>query len=683
MKNTKNIFIHQSSNSTGLNQAAPRSSPTFCLKLSLENLLPSTSSINLDENCELCVNLFLSKENPCDSYFLCENAYFPLSQTASNVRGSVKPSGSTQNLTADTSPTSCLQINSIGKCALFCDISEKDFELTNSGYKLFLIAYVVKKLKINSGPKHASISRFFSGGVCDLGAKLCNLIKVEADHRHIQNSMILNTVEYFESSIVSAKNIQEFFNTKDLADSYKLIKNTAKENSFTLAFRCELVEATYKKAFDQFAHLQPFICRKMDFPETIMPDDIRNDFYITVVGGDFQKARNYEFLVSLVQFKSDNEAIEETPIDLNDEGAPSELNFFYKSIVYAKQEKPKWNEIVNVSIPHGKPIGQIKKAYVRFLIRNRPLGDDKRDKTKVIGRCYLQITNEDGSAIEDNHLFLPVNKIENENEIVNAEADFIRLKPPSTCRNSAQLSPCFKSADKLKDFIEIKVKVVSTELTQNVTLLNLLSFGTESMPGSEEYSRLLTYLDGLLSVKHQQSAEIVKLLQPILNKLIDILLDLKTPRTTEQQLAYEIHSKQVQPRVFNILVAIFQIVENQNKFASFRTVIDAYLDKLFCFTLAHVPLLRIFYQLLVNVFDTYSNKSLMVENNNFPKVKTGYASQLMSDTENSSLNGLVVDTSSKEADFISIENIFNAIKSIEYIFKFAFRSREVLSRFPR
>lgn len=129
-----------------------------------------------------------------------------------------------------------------------------------------------------------------------------------------------------------------------------------------------------------------------------------------------------------------------------------------------------------------------------------------------------------------------------------------------------------------------------------VTLLNLLSFPTEIKPDTDRYRSLLTYLDELLSVSDEQSAEIVKFLQAILDKLIDILLDLKIvgDDDTNNKPAYEMHRKQIQPRVFEILVVIFQIIDNQSKFASFRTVIDAYLSKNFCITLAHKPLLRIF-----------------------------------------------------------------------------------------
>ena len=44
------------------------------------------------------------------------------------------------------------------------DISEKDFEMTKTGYKLFLVAYCIKNLKINQNDKHSSISRIFAGG---------------------------------------------------------------------------------------------------------------------------------------------------------------------------------------------------------------------------------------------------------------------------------------------------------------------------------------------------------------------------------------------------------------------------------------------------------------------------------------------------------------------------------------
>lgn len=83
--------------------------------------------------------------------------------------------------------------------------------------------------------------------------------------------------------------------------------------------------------------------------------------------------------MNLVQFREENGVLEEVPIDLSEDNYSKEESkkriFQYKSVVYCKQDKPKWNEVVNVSIPHGKRLDEIKKTYLRFLIRNRPLAD--------------------------------------------------------------------------------------------------------------------------------------------------------------------------------------------------------------------------------------------------------------------------------------------------------------------
>ncbi len=95
--------------------------------------------------------------------------------------------------------------------------------------------------------------------------------------------------------------------------------------------------------------------------------------------------------------------------------------------------------------------------------------------------------------------------------------------------------------------------------------MNLLSFPTESKPDAEKYESLLTYLEELLSVKEEQSAEIVKFLQAILDKLIDIILDLKTKHAKDaasiSEKTYEIHTKKIQHGVFEILIGkVFLII---------------------------------------------------------------------------------------------------------------------------
>jgi hypothetical protein len=222
-----------------------------------------------------------------------------------------------------------------------------------------------------------------------------------------------------------------------------------------------------------------------------------------------------------------------------------------------------------------------------------------------------------------------------------------------------------------------------------VTLLNLLSFSTNDIPSVEKYEQLLVNLDKLLDVKDDQSAEIVKFLQAILDKHIDILLDLKTRQVKDSnaidEKVYDLHTNKIQIRVFEILMAIFQIIENQNKFASFRAVIDAYLSKNFCITLAHQPLLRIFNEILTNIIERFSKESsstIMIESDASLTSGAHLTSKSISFSSTSYSRANVTSLSSNRHDE-KFYNEIDTLKSMEYIFKFAFRSRELLSLYNR
>ena len=60
-----------------------------------------------------------------------------------------------------------------------------------------------------------------------------------------------------------------------------------------------------------------------------------------------------------------------------------------------------------------------------------------------------------------------MNKIENENDLHNLEGYFYQLKASHQKSGEALKAIPYQHPDKLKDFIEVKVKVVSTQLTQN------------------------------------------------------------------------------------------------------------------------------------------------------------------------------------------------------------------------
>lgn len=88
--------------------------------------------------------------------------------------------------------------------------------------------------------------------------------------------------------------------------------------------------------------------RKMGFPEVIFPGDVRNDLYLTLVGGEFSKGS-----------KSSDKNIEVTAAVCNEKGTvvPGVLTLGagatmlneYKSVIYYHEDKPKWNETFRVS----------------------------------------------------------------------------------------------------------------------------------------------------------------------------------------------------------------------------------------------------------------------------------------------------------------------------------------------
>ena len=321
----------------------------------------------------------------------------------------------------------------------------------------------------------------------------------------------------------------------------------------------------------------------------------------------------------------------------------------YKSIIYSKQEKPKWQEIIKVSIPSSKNVERIRSTYLRFILRTRSLNDGSKDKIKYYGKCYLKITNEDGSAIEDKtYLPIPITKMD-DNDFQSVDSStFLRIKPNNLPIQQSSSSNLMNGSTS-KEFLLVKINVVSTQLTQNATLLKLLSFQTEKKPDEQSFKLLKEYLDDLFNVKDKQSAEIVKFLQPLFEKLINILLDLNIKHTSSiEEAVNDMHRNVIQPLVFKILVSIFQIIDNQNKFASFRDVIDVYLNKNFSITLAHRPLLKLLIRNIRAIHDYFSEQ-----------MRKTNSKLLLSEN--------------------SLENILNAIKSIEYIFKFAFKSRELLS----
>uniref|UniRef100_A0A8C5SLI7 C2 DOCK-type domain-containing protein n=1 Tax=Laticauda laticaudata TaxID=8630 RepID=A0A8C5SLI7_LATLA len=106
-----------------------------------------------------------------------------------------------------------------------------------------------------------------------------------------------------------------------------------------------------RKEFPHLVDRTTAVARKMGFPEIIMPGDVRNDIYVTLVQGDFDKgnkttAKNVEVTVSV--YDEDGKKLENVIFP----GAGDEALSEYKSVIYYQVKQPRWFETIKVCLIH-------------------------------------------------------------------------------------------------------------------------------------------------------------------------------------------------------------------------------------------------------------------------------------------------------------------------------------------
>uniref|UniRef100_A0A8C5EZ88 Dedicator of cytokinesis 1 n=1 Tax=Gopherus evgoodei TaxID=1825980 RepID=A0A8C5EZ88_9SAUR len=137
-----------------------------------------------------------------------------------------------------------------------------------------------------------------------------------------------------------------------------------------------------RKEFPHLVDRSTAVARKMGFPEIIMPGDVRNDIYVTLVQGDFDKA--YLFYDE-----------DECDFSWGGDDAISE----YKSVIYYQVKQPRWFEDCQ----------DVNRSHLRFTLRHRSSQDSKDKSEKIFALAFAEAKKlEDAST----YLSLPSTKIE-------------------------------------------------------------------------------------------------------------------------------------------------------------------------------------------------------------------------------------------------------------------------------
>ncbi|KAM9380127.1 dedicator of cytokinesis protein 1 isoform 6-T6 [Phaethornis superciliosus] len=325
-----------------------------------------------------------------------------------------------------------------------------------------------------------------------------------------------------------------------------------------------------RKEFPHLVDRSTAVARKMGFPEIIMPGDVRNDIYVTLVQGDFDKgskttAKNVEVTVSV--YDEDGKRLE-------------------------------------VAIP----IEDVNRSHLRFTFRHRSSQDSKDKSEKIFALAFVKLMRYDGTTLRDGEHDLIVykaeaKKLEDASTYLSLPSTKIELEEKghsATGKSMQNLGSCTIS----KDSFQISTLVCSTKLTQNVDLLGLLKWRSNTNLLQQNLKQLMK-VDG---------GEVVKFLQDTLDALFNIMMENSESETFDTL-------------VFDALVFIIGLIADR-KFQHFNPVLETYIKKHFSATLAYTKLTK--------VLKTYVDNA----------EKCGITDQL-----------------------------FKAMKALEYIFRFIVRSR--------